>query len=608
MKKFIYLLVLFLIPPFLLSGQNPQNISELLVTRWKTIAVNDTLGNEVTNVADDDHLMLGVDPDIFVHQLQALGIERSGDWLIEDGKLLLVQEPEEVEHPVDSLVYRVSDQTPVLVFYKEGKEITRIEKNELKSRQEINEYEILKLTSDSLVMTDGEWIFTYVNDEPELAAFVQRGEDGFSFLTILRGLLGIATLILIAWLFSSNRRAVSWKVVVTGLLIQISLAFGILFIPFIEVTFEFIGKIFVVILDFTKIGSTFLFNQLMDVPESGYIFALQILPTIIFFSALTSVLFYLGIIQKVVWALAWLMTKALGISGAESLSVAGNIFLGQTESPLMIKAYLPKMSNSEMLLVMIGGMATVAGGVMAAYISFLGGDDPVQRLIFAKHLLTASVMAAPGAIVVSKILIPQTETIDMTVEVKQEKIGKNFLDALSNGTTEGLKLAANVGAMLLVFFAFIAMMNFILLKLGGWLDINQAIAGLTGGQYTKLSMEFILGYTFAPIMWAIGINGQDITLVGQLLGEKLIASEFVGYTSLASMKEAGVFAQQKSVIMATYMLCGFANFASIGIQIGGIGGLAPNKRWFLSKYGMKALLGGTLASLLSATIIGTIIG
>jgi concentrative nucleoside transporter, CNT family len=608
MKKFNYLLVLFLIPPFLLSGQNPQNISELLVTRWKTVAVNDTLGNEVTNVTDDDHLMLGVDPDIFEHQLQAAGIERSGDWLIEDGKLMLVQEPEEVEQPIDSLVYRVTDQTPVLVFYLEGKEITRIEKNELLSRQEINEYEILRITSDSLVMTDGELIFTYMNDASEIATFVQRGEEGFSVLTILRGLLGIVTLILIAWLFSSNRRAVSWKVVVTGLLIQIFIAFGILFIPFVELTFEFIGKIFVVILDFTKVGSTFLFNQLMDVPEAGYIFALQILPTIIFFSALTSVLFYLGIIQKVVWALAWLMTKALRISGAESLSVAGNIFLGQTESPLMIKAYLTKMSNSEMLLVMIGGMATVAGGVMAAYISFLGGDDPVQRLIFAKHLLTASVMAAPGAIVVSKILIPQTETIDMTVEVKQEKIGKNFLDALSNGTTEGLKLAANVGAMLLVFFAFIAMMNFILLKLGGWLDINQAIAGLTGGQYTKLSMEFILGYTFAPIMWAIGVNAQDITLVGQLLGEKLIASEFVGYTSLASMKEAGVFAQQKSVIMATYMLCGFANFASIGIQIGGIGGLAPNKRWFLSKYGMKALLGGTLASLLSATIIGTIIG
>jgi concentrative nucleoside transporter, CNT family len=449
---------------------------------------------------------------------------------------------------------------------------------------------------------------TIVNDQPAANAFIQHVEGGFSLITLLRGLLGISILLLLAWLFSSNRRAVSWKVVITGLIIQISLAFGILFIPFLEVIFEFIGSIFIVILDFTKIGSTFLFNELMDVPKSGYIFALQILPTIIFFSALTSVLFYLGIIQKIVWGMAWLMTKALRISGAESLSVAGNIFLGQTESPLMIKAYLPKMSNSEMLLVMIGGMATVAGGVMAAYISFLGGDDPVQRLLFAKHLLTASVMAAPGAIVVSKILIPQTEIIDMKVEVGQEKIGKNFLDALSNGTTEGLKLAANVGAMLLVFFAFIAMMNFILLKIGSWTDLNQLIAGWTDGQYTKLSMEFILGYTFAPLMWAIGVNGQDVTLVGQLLGEKLIASEFVGYTSLAGMKEAGVFAQQKSVIMATYMLCGFANFASIGIQIGGIGGLAPNKRWFLSKYGMKALLGGTLASLLSATIIGTILG
>jgi concentrative nucleoside transporter, CNT family len=449
---------------------------------------------------------------------------------------------------------------------------------------------------------------TIVNDQPAANAFIQHVEGGFSLITLIRGLLGISILLLLAWLFSSNRRAVSWKVVITGLIIQISLAFGILFIPFLEVIFEFIGSIFIVILDFTKIGSTFLFNELMDVPKSGYIFALQILPTIIFFSALTSVLFYLGIIQKIVWGMAWLMTKALRISGAESLSVAGNIFLGQTESPLMIKAYLPKMSNSEMLLVMIGGMATVAGGVMAAYISFLGGDDPVQRLLFAKHLLTASVMAAPGAIVVSKILIPQTEIIDMKVEVGQEKIGKNFLDALSNGTTEGLKLAANVGAMLLVFFAFIAMMNFILLKIGSWTDLNQLIAGWTDGQYTKLSMEFILGYTFAPLMWAIGVNGQDVTLVGQLLGEKLIASEFVGYTSLAGMKEAGVFAQQKSVIMATYMLCGFANFASIGIQIGGIGGLAPNKRWFLSKYGMKALLGGTLASLLSATIIGTILG
>jgi concentrative nucleoside transporter, CNT family len=450
-----------------------------------------------------------------------------------------------------------------------------------------------------------------IADEPDVTrggSFIQRSGDGFSVITLLRGLLGIMVLIFIAWIFSSNRKAVSWRVVSIGLLIQLGIAFGILFVPFVEDFFGLIGSIFVVILDFTKIGSTFLFNDLMDIPKSGYIFALQILPTIIFFSALTSVLFYLGIIQKVVWVMAWLMTKALKISGAESLSVAGNIFLGQTESPLMIKAYLQKMTDSEMLLVMIGGMATVAGGVLAAYISFLGGDDPVQRLIFAKHLLTASVMAAPGAIVISKILIPQSETIDTKVDVKQEKIGKNFLDALSNGTTEGLKLAANVGAMLLVFFAFIAMMNFILLKVGAWTSLNQVIFEMTGGQYGELSMEFILGYTFAPLMWVIGVGVQDITIVGQLLGEKLIASEFVGYTSLAGLKSAGAFAEQKSIIMATYMLCGFANFASIGIQIGGIGGLAPNKKWFLSKYGMKALLGGTLASLLSATIIGAIIG
>jgi concentrative nucleoside transporter, CNT family len=439
-------------------------------------------------------------------------------------------------------------------------------------------------------------------------SFVARSGEGMSIIGLLRGLLGIVTLIILGWVFSSNRKAIAWKVVATGLIIQITMALGILFIKPIESFFGFVGGIFVVILDFTKVGSTFLFNDLMNVDSVGFVFALQILPTIIFFSALTSVLFYLGIIQKVVWAMAWLMTRAMRISGAESLSVAGNIFLGQTESPLMIKAYLPKMTNSEMLLVMIGGMATVAGGVMAAYIGFLGGDDPTQRLMYARHLLTASVMAAPGAIVMSKILMPQTETINMKVEVPQEKIGKNFLDALSNGTTEGLKLAANVGAMLLVFFAFIAMINFILFKVGDITNLNNTISEITTGQYTSLTLEFLLGYLFAPLMWLIGVGGQDITLVGQLLGEKLIASEFVGYTSLASMKDAGEFASQKSVIMATYLLCGFANFASIGIQIGGIGGLAPNKRWFLSKYGIKALIGGTLASLLSATIIGAIIG
>lgn len=430
---------------------------------------------------------------------------------------------------------------------------------------------------------------------------------GFSLQSLLRGLLGMAVLILLAFVFSSNRRAISWRVVAIGLAIQIVLAIAILQVPLIQDIFEFIGKIFVRILDFTKAGTDFLFEGFLDTSKFGYVFAFQILPTIIFFSALTSVLFYLGVIQKIVWGLAWLMTKAMRLSGAESLSVAGNIFLGQTESPLMIKAYLPHMNRSEMLLVMIGGMATVAGGVLAAYIGFLGGDDPAQRLIFAKHLITASVMAAPGAVVISKILLPQTQEINQKIEISLDQIGSNFLDAMSNGTTEGLKLAANVGAMLLVFFAFLAMLDYMLLKVGDWTQLNALIADFTGGNYQALSLKFLLGYLFAPLMWLIGLPAEDMALTGQLLGQKIIASEFVGYDSLAKMKAANLLSP-KSVIMATYMLCGFANFASIGIQIGGIGSLAPSQRKFLSEFGIKALIGGTLASLLSATIVGMILG
>jgi CNT family concentrative nucleoside transporter len=415
-------------------------------------------------------------------------------------------------------------------------------------------------------------------------------------------------LLALAWLVSQNRKAINWRVVIIGLTIQLLLAFGVLYIPAVQWFFETVGKIFIKILDFTKVGSVFLLGDLMDMSKYGMIFAFQILPTIIFFSALTSVLFYLGIIQKVVYGLAWVMVKAMRLSGAESLSVAGNIFLGQTESPLMIKAYLANMNKSEMFLVMVGGMATVAGGVLAAYISFLGGDDPVQRLVFAKHLLTASVMAAPGAVVISKIIVPQTEKVNIEAEVTKEKVGTNFLDAMSNGTTEGLKLAVNVGAMLLVFFAFIAMFNFILIKIGSFTSLNGAIAAMTNGSYTELNLQFILGYTLAPLMWAIGVSAQDMTLMGQLLGEKIIASEFVGYTSLATYKASGAFAEAKSIFMATYMLCGFANFASIGIQIGGIGSLAPSKREFLSSYGIRALIAGSLASLLSATIVGMILG
>lgn len=422
--------------------------------------------------------------------------------------------------------------------------------------------------------------------------------------SILRGLLGLIVLIGIAYLFSANRKAIQWKVVGVGILTQIVLAIAILKVTFIQKVFEITGKGFVKILDFTRDGSIFLFGDLLDVSSYGFIFALQVLPTIIFFSALTSVLFYFGIIQKVVYGLAWVFTKLLNVSGAESLSVAGNIFLGQTEAPLMIKEYLPSMNRSEILLVMIGGMATVAGGVLSAYIAFLGGDDPVQRVLFAKHLLAASIMAAPGAIVAAKILMPQTEPINSNIEVSKQKVGSNFLDALSNGTTEGLKLAVNVAAMLLVFFAFIAMVNFCFVKVGTLMGFNDLIESSTGGQYNSLSLQYILGNIFAPLMWLIGVSTQDIMLVGQLLGEKLIVSEFVGYSSLAGLKESGAFAEEKSIIMATYILCGFANFASIGIQIGGIGSLAPSQRKLLSEFGVKALIGGTIASLFSATIVG----
>lgn len=433
-------------------------------------------------------------------------------------------------------------------------------------------------------------------------------DSGFSLITILRGLLGMMVLIIIAWTFSTDRRSISWSVVSYGLLIQVSLAVSILYIPFVRKAFEFVGKLFVLVLDFTRAGSEFLFGSLIDTEKMGMIFAFQILPTIIFFSALTSLLFYLGIIQKIVYGLAWLMTKVLKLSGAESLSVAGNIFLGQTESPLMIKAYLPVMNRSEILLVMAGGMATLAGGVLAAYVEFLGGGDPAQRLLFAKHLLAASVMAAPGAVVISKILVPQTEEINKTIEITKENVGSNVLDAVSNGTTEGLKLAANVAAMLLVFIAFLAMLNYVMLKIGQVTHLNASIAEMTGGKYNDLSLQFVLGYIFAPLMWLIGVAKEDMTVVGRLLGEKLILTEFIGYISLSDLKATGGLVYDKSIIMATYMLCGFANFASIGIQIGGIGSLAPNQRVLLSKFGMRALLAGTLASLLSATIIGAILG
>ncbi|MCK4748847.1 MAG: Na+ dependent nucleoside transporter, partial [Bacteroidales bacterium] len=392
----------------------------------------------------------------------------------------------------------------------------------------------------------------------------ERTGFNLNLVDILRGMLGMAVLIGIAWIFSANRKAISWRLVGTGLLIQLFLAIGILFIPFVQVFFEGVGKGFVKILAFTNEGVTFLLkrNDTGEIDPALQNFAFSILPTIIFFSALTSLLFYLGVIQFFVKIFGYALSRALGLSGAESLSVAGNIFLGQTESPLLIKAYLEKMSRSEILLVMSGGMATLAGGVLAAYIGFLGGGNPAQQIIFAKHLLTASVMAAPGVVVISKIIVPETSDIDKQIEISREGIGKNALDAISNGTGEGLRLAVNVGAMLLVFLAFIAFINYIFIKVGDWTSLNEKVIAITGGKYDELSLEFILGYSLSPLMWLIGVAKEDITLVGSLLGKKLILTEFVAYIGLSDLKAAGAFSDTKSIVMSVYMLCGFANFAS----------------------------------------------
>ncbi|PLX05263.1 MAG: hypothetical protein C0594_07905, partial [Marinilabiliales bacterium] len=491
-------------------------------SKWKCISV--TSGNSgVTELkSEDDFIRFDADSNHFEYLYSKSKPELSGSYSIVDSSLHLVFLNKYQEAEVDSSVFKIINNVPYLILYNQGDEITRFEQSKLAYEPYKRNFKINKLTTDSLILSDRGVEYLYINTQPPIITDASL-QGGFSIIALLRGLLGMAVLLLIAYLFSTNRKAISWKAIIIGLTIQIVLALSIIYVPPVQGFFEFVGSLFVKVLDFTKAGSEFLLGGLLDSNTYGFIFVFQILPTIIFFSALTSVLFYLGIIQKVVYGLAWVMSKLMKLSGAESLSVAGNIFLGQTESPLMIKAYLDKMNKSEILLVMIGGMATVAGGVLAAYIDFLGGKDPIQRLIFAKHLLAASIMAAPGAIVISKILVPQTEKIDKDVKISKEKVGSNILDAMSLGTIEGLKLAANVGAMLLVFFAFIAMINFVFLKIGDWSSLNESIAHLTNGRYSELSLQFILGYALSPLMWIIGVCSDDITLVGQLLGEKLIA-------------------------------------------------------------------------------------
>lgn len=424
-------------------------------------------------------------------------------------------------------------------------------------------------------------------------------------LHVGRGLLGILVFIGLATAFSENRRAIDWRLVLTGLALQLVFATLVLYAPPVRFVIESIGSGFVKLLDFTNEGTRFVFGSLVDVSKHGVVFAFMVLPSVIFFSALTSVLYYLGILQKVVFAFAWIMSKTMKLSGAESLSASGNIFVGQTEAPLLIKPYLERLTRSEILAVMVGGMATIAGGVMIAYITFLGGSDPAQQTLFATHLITASVISAPAALMISKILVPQTENVQRDLSIPREKVGANLLDAICLGTTDGLRLAVNIGGMLIVFTALVALANYILANwIGSPTGLNTWVASITGGAYQSFSLEFLLGMLFSPLAWLIGIDSGQLLVSGQLLGTRTVLNEFISYMQLGEMKAAGTFVHERSIVILTYALCGFANIVSIGIQVGGIGALAPSQRATLAKLGVKALIGGNLACFLTACIAG----
>ncbi|KON28415.1 Na+ dependent nucleoside transporter domain-containing protein [miscellaneous Crenarchaeota group archaeon SMTZ-80] len=432
-------------------------------------------------------------------------------------------------------------------------------------------------------------------------------------ISILFGILGIAVLLAIAWTFSESKKNINWKIVLIGIALQLLFAVFVILTPWGSIFFDAIGNFFVKIINFTNEGSAFVFGALSNqdkfdkaFPEIlrdegvGFIFAFQVLPTIIFFSSLMSVLYHLGLMQKIVQGMAWIMAKSMNVSGAESISVAANVFIGQTEAPLVVRPYVSPMTRSELLTLMVGGMATIAGGVLAAYVSLLGGSDPAQQLLYAKHLLSASIMAAPATIVISKILVPEKEESKTmgTLKITVQKTSSNVIDAAATGAADGLKLALNVAAMLLAFIALIAMINWILS--GFFTDIlGISING------KPISLELLLGYTLSPLAWIIGVPWQDSVVVGSLIGQKVVLNEFIAYLNLSQLIPTGVLSE-KAIIISTYALCGFANFASIAIQIGGIGGIAPDRRADLAKFGLRAVLGGSLATFMTATIAGVL--
>lgn len=421
-------------------------------------------------------------------------------------------------------------------------------------------------------------------------------------MSIAFGIFGLVALLSIAFAFSNNKRKVPWKQVGMGIGLQLVFAVFVILTPWGATVFNAIGSVFVKIISFTNEGSTFVFGMLADSSKGGFLFAFQVLPTIIFFSSLMAVLYHLGLMQKIVQGMAWAMSKALKVSGSESISVAANVFIGQTEAPLVVRPYVESMTKSELLTMMVAGMATIAGGVLAAYVGLLGGTDPALQLYYAKHLLSASIMAAPATIVIAKILVPETEkSLTMgEVKVPVERTASNIIEAAATGAADGLKLALNVGAMLLAFIALIAMVNWVIE------GVLTDLIGLTTATGNPITLQVILGYALSPIAWIIGVPWADAVNVGALIGQKVVLNEFIAYMELSKLIPTGVLSD-KAVLISTYALCGFANFSSIAIQIGGIGGIAPSRRGDLARFGLRAVLGGSLATFMTATIAGVLI-
>jgi CNT family concentrative nucleoside transporter len=427
---------------------------------------------------------------------------------------------------------------------------------------------------------------------------------------VVRGLIGVVVLLGVCVLLSNHRRGINWHLVGGGIVLQILLAVFILATPFGGFV-EWVSSGFVKLLGFSDVGAEFMFGTLID--ASTYGFAFKVLPTILFVAALTSLLYYLGILQWIVFGFAWVMKRLMRLSGAESLAAAANVFVGQTEAPLVVRPYIDRMTTSELMALMTGGMATIAGSVFGLYVVTLGGGEVETQVAIARQLLTASMMNAPAALLIAKILVPEQEEIREDLFVPKEKAGSNALDALARGTTEGLKLALNVAAMLIVFVAVIALFNAIFSWFGGLGKgedggyIDDLVQSASGGVFPGLSLEAVLGFLFAPLAIAIGAESGDVLQLGQLLGTRMVANEFVAYLQLGEINEAGGLGP-KTMFLATFALCGFANFSSIGIQIGGIGALAPGRRGDLAALGFKAMIGGTIASLLTASIAGMFFG